>query len=110
MPLVGQQTYSLWAHGKAFGTYTVTFPPIFTIAQISLNHTTGGGTHLVGIAAYKFRPERNGPEQVVDITEYWTSWPATVVADNMSSVTFGIVTGPASYHMANGVANLFWWA
>jgi len=107
MPIVGHNFFRLAARGSFIGTVTANFPPSGVVAQASLNYTLGGGTQKVGIVSFRFRPTPDGAEQQVNFGG-WPNWPATVNADRMTSVTFGVASG--SNQELDGIGNVFFWA
>ena len=99
--------YSGWDPDNGI-TYTHewNFGPSYTVAQASFYGVDGGGAHHTGVAGYRFRPDPNGPEQVVNFGD-WPSWAPYIYVDQVSSVTFGTAVG--ADQEAYMLGNLFWW-
>jgi hypothetical protein len=110
MPIVGQKSKGVWAWGGDDGysyTVTVNFNPGAVHAQVGFTEVDGGGLHRVGIKGYRYRPDPNGAEKVVDFGD-WPSWKSIVgVVDQMSSVTWGMAVG--ADQEARGRLDIYWW-
>ena len=92
-------------HGLSY-TYEVNFGPAYTVGQASFHGVDGDGLHHTGVAAYRFRPDPNGPEQTVNLGA-WKSWAPYIYVNQASSVTFGIAVG--AKQEAYVLFNLFFW-
>ena len=87
-------------------THEWNISPQYCVAQASFNRVDGSGAHGTGIAAYRYRPTPDGPEQSVSLGD-WLSWPAYVYVDRMTSVTFGTAVG--ADQECKMLGNLFYW-
>jgi hypothetical protein len=76
------------------------------IAQNTLSSVSGGGAHMAGIAEIAFRDQPDGPNIPINFGD-WTSWPSTVVQQNLVSVTFGTAVG--GNQSCVSVCNVFLW-
>jgi len=89
------------------GTVEVDYSPgFFVVAQSTLRVVDGGGAHITGIAAYRYRDTPNGPDIPVNLGGP-TSWAADIYRQNMTSTTFGISVG--ARQEATAVCNIFLW-
>jgi hypothetical protein len=109
MPIVSHRVHTIWGYGADTGftgSITVNIAPAYISAQVGYAMVSGGGLHAVGVKGYRYRPTPDGPEKVVDFGS-WPSWPHTIGADRVTSVTFGIALG--AHQEAHCYCNLFWW-
>ena len=111
MAIVGQKSKSrhVWS-GDDWYTYstTINFAPSSAHAQVCLTVVAGDGPICTGITAYRHRPNPNGQEFEVTLSDDWWKLNNIVgVIENMTSVTL-IVTMSSDNEALARIDIYFW--